>query len=142
MQAVFSSAVPVLPATATPGIAAAVPVPSRTTPIISRRTVRATDGARWRAPRRRGGAAGKNVGARPAPAVGDRRRHERHLQRRRQHLALADRRRADGQFSLDLAGAAGSVLSARAGEARSWLKPNASAVATSRAAPSFDAERA
>ena len=39
---VFSSAVPVLPATVTPGIAAEVPVPLRTTPIISRRTVRAT----------------------------------------------------------------------------------------------------
>ena len=42
-HAVFSSAVPVLPATVTPGIAAAVPVPSRTTPIISRRIVCATD---------------------------------------------------------------------------------------------------
>src|ERR1700685_3129281 len=41
--AVFSSAVPVLPATVTPGIAAAVPVPSRTTAIISLRTVRATE---------------------------------------------------------------------------------------------------
>ena len=40
--ALFSSAVPVLPATVTPGIAADVPVPERTTPIIKRRTVRAT----------------------------------------------------------------------------------------------------
>src|SRR5207253_1666698 len=38
-HSVFSSAVPVLPATVTPAIAAAVPVPSRTTPIISRRAV-------------------------------------------------------------------------------------------------------
>src|ERR1039458_1842623 len=42
-QAVFSSAVPVFPATVTPGIAAEVPVPTRTTSIISRRTVRATE---------------------------------------------------------------------------------------------------
>ncbi len=35
-QALFSSAVPVLPATVTPGIAAEAPVPSRTTPIIRR----------------------------------------------------------------------------------------------------------
>src|SRR3954471_18021228 len=37
-----SSAVPVLPATVTPGIAAAVPVPPRTTPIIMSRTWAAT----------------------------------------------------------------------------------------------------
>ena len=42
--------------------------------------------------------------ARPPPAVGDRRRDGRHLQRRRQHLALADRGRADVQFALDLRG--------------------------------------
>ena len=41
--AVFSSAVPVLPATVTPGIAAEVPVPSRTTAIIRWRIVCATD---------------------------------------------------------------------------------------------------
>ena len=40
---VFSSAVPVLPATVTPGMAAEVPVPSRTTAIIRRRIVCATD---------------------------------------------------------------------------------------------------
>ena len=45
VHSLFSSAVPVLPATVTPGIAAEVPVPSRTTPIISRRTVCATRGA-------------------------------------------------------------------------------------------------
>ena len=56
--AVFSSAVPVLPATVTPGIAAEVPVPSRTTPIIRWRTVRATAGAHRRA-RRGAGALGQ-----------------------------------------------------------------------------------
>src|SRR5665213_3260137 len=61
--AVFSSAVPVLPATVTPGIAAAVPVPERTTAIIRRRTVWATVAlltgvpATWA-----GGAAGLKVG--------------------------------------------------------------------------------
>ena len=45
-----SSAVPVLPATSTPGMRAAVPVPPRTTPIIIARTWRATRArtARWR----------------------------------------------------------------------------------------------
>ncbi len=67
---VFSSAVPVLPATTTPGIAAAVPVPSRTTPIIRWRTVRATAGliafapAAARAPGRKVG-----LGRRPPSAM-------------------------------------------------------------------------
>ena len=61
--AVFSSAVPVLPATVTPGIAAAVPVPSRTTPIIRLRTVRATDALLTNGPPPRAGTAlGSKVG--------------------------------------------------------------------------------
>ena len=71
--AVFSSAVPVLPATVTPGIAAAVPVPSRTTPIIRRRTVWATDGcSSQRCRRRRAGAAAEvkvGWGRRPPSAI-------------------------------------------------------------------------
>src|SRR5207302_6906752 len=65
----FSSAVPVLPATTTPGIAAAVPVPDRTTAIISRRTVRATELLKARVAR--AGAPGRKVGAgrRPSPAI-------------------------------------------------------------------------
>src|SRR6516165_320882 len=43
-HSVFSSAVPVLPATSTPGTAAAVPVPLRTTSTMRWRTLRATCG--------------------------------------------------------------------------------------------------
>ena len=122
VQALFSSAVPVLPATTTPGIAAEVPVPVRTTPIIRWRTVRATellstvDGTVGRASARNVG-----CGRRPPSAIVA--ATSRHLQRRRQDLALADRRRADVEFALDLATPRGSVLSAAPGRPVSWLKP-------------------
>jgi hypothetical protein len=64
-------------------------VPPRTTPIISRRRRRAR---------------GREGRLRAAPAVGDRRRHQRHLERARLHLSLADGSRSERQFASDLRG--------------------------------------
>ena len=61
-----SSAVPVLPATFTPGMAAAVPVPKPTTPIISSSIVEAILGEITRS--RLGALAGSSVGARRTPS--------------------------------------------------------------------------
>ena len=75
-------------------------MPSRTTPVISRRTVRATAGLTAGAPPApRVHPANVGAGRRPPSAIVG--RHRRHLQRRRQDLALADRGRADLQFALD-----------------------------------------
>ena len=62
---------------------------------------------------------------------------ERHLQRRREHLALADRRGADGEVVADLARRRGIVERAAPASGGSSLKPNFSAVATSFSAPSL-----
>src|SRR5262245_50403988 len=69
-HSVFSSAVPVLPATNTPGTAAAVPVPLRTTSTIRWRTVRATCGLITGTPGA-GRAPSRNVGwgRRPPSAI-------------------------------------------------------------------------
>ena len=91
-------------------------------------------------PRRRG-APGVNVGVGPAPAVGDRRRDGRHLERAGQHLTLADRRRADVEFALDLRGRAAACSRRRPRSPVRWLKPKRSAVATRRARAELDAER-
>ena len=123
MHSVFSSAVPVLPATVTPLIAAEVPVPSRTTSIISRRTVRATLALVTCAP---GGgcASGVNVGLGRRPPSAIVAATIAICSGAGQNLALADRRRADVEFALDLE-AGGSVLSAAPSMPGGWLKPNA-----------------
>ena len=88
-----SSAVPVLPATCTPGSAAAVPVPLCTTWIIRLRTVLATSSEpdSHRLPWRPQLAIADDPGRAPHAAVGDRLGDRGHLERRGQHLALADR---------------------------------------------------
>ena len=84
--------------------------PSRTTPIIRWRTVRATDGAA--APRDEPrGRAGQERRARAPAAVGDRRRDGRHLQRRRQHLRPGRSRSSRCRVRPGSAQAGGSVLS-------------------------------
>ena len=102
LQALFSSAVPVLPATVTPGIAAEVPVPSRTTPIIRRRTVRATVARSRPATPPAASRRGRKVGGGRRPPSAIVAATVRHLQGAGQDLALADRGRADVQFALDL----------------------------------------
>ena len=94
---------PVLPATRTPGIAAAAPVPTSTTASMYSRTVRAVVA---RSTRLRAGAArpARSVSGVRTPSSRDRRRDPRHLQRRRLHAPLADRRRADGELVADLVG--------------------------------------
>ena len=84
---------PSCPATWTPGRAAAVPVPPVTTP--DHQAAKRRRGLRRGHPNRAGGGPERPVldhggGAADAP-VGDRLRDRCHLQRRRQHLALADR---------------------------------------------------
>ena len=67
-----SSAVPVLPATTTPGICAFTPVPPRTTPTIRRRTVRAVFGSTTRlvgAACGEAGSASVSFGERPSSAI-------------------------------------------------------------------------
>ena len=101
----FSSAVPVLPATSTPSSAAAVPVPSSTTlrhhpGQVARRLARdrlldllrldLLDGAPVGVDR-----AGHDVRLQPHAAVADRLRDRGHLQRRGEQVALADRDAAD-----------------------------------------------
>ena len=92
-----SSAVPVLPATWTPGSAAGdagAAADHLDHQVAHRRrglAARSPRPARRRAQLR----AARDRGRQPHAAVGDRLRDGRHLQRRRQHLALADRRLAD-----------------------------------------------
>jgi hypothetical protein len=77
----------------------------------------AGDGARHRGargPRDDGGRAAVERRAGTPAALADGRRHERHLQRRGQHLALPDRRRADREIVPDLVGG----RDRRAGRAR------------------------
>ena len=140
VQGVFSSAVPVLPATTTPGIAAAVPVPERTTPIIRRRTVRATAGAGRSFDERRVRIEQERR-LRPPPAVGDRRSP-------RSPSAAASPGPRPGRspssrcpVRLGSARPAAACSQARRRCPGSWLKPNSSAVATSRAEPSLTPER-
>ena len=133
-----SSAVPVLPATLTPGIAA----PRRSRP--DDRAHEAADGARRR---RSVVAARPRSGSRPCGASAALLRRARrssprrgHLQRRRQHPALADRGRADGEVVADLL-RLGHRRARGPASAGSALKPNFSAVATSRFGPQPGAER-
>ena len=77
-----------------------------------------------------------SVGRGAHAAGADRGRHERHLQRRGQHLALADGRRADREVVADLGGG-GIVERAAPTGPGSWLKPKRSAVSTRCSAPSF-----
>ena len=102
-----SSAVPVLPATCTPGSAAAVPVPWRTTPSMSFSTVRAVAGevarpgdAAGASPAAPPGSVRRSRGRRPRSPIVP--RHDGHLQRRRLQPALADRGRAHGEVVADL----------------------------------------
>ena len=94
---------PSCPRRARPGSPPRCPCRSCTTAIIRRRTVPATAAL---IARRRGRRARGRIERRPRrpPAVGDRGGDGRHLQRRREHLPLADRCRADGQFALDRRG--------------------------------------
>ena len=133
--AVFSSAVPVLPATMTPGIAAEVPVPSRTTPIIRRRTVCATG----RSSRGSPGAAG--AARRRSAAAGGRRRRS---SPRRSPSAAALACTCPWPIAVEptssspwICAPAAACSRPRPGCPASWLKPKRSAIATSRGAPSL-----
>ena len=98
-----SSAVPVLPATWASAIAPAVPVPSTTTPTISLGQL-VGDLLRHHPHRLRVRAqllAFDDRGRLADAAVGDRLRDAGHLQRRRRHFALADRRDAEVDFFAD-----------------------------------------
>ena len=107
-----SSAVPVLPATSTPGIAA-----THAGAATDDGEHEALHGARHLRARGAHGVGRAAMGGvvverqvRPAPAQADGRSDRRHLQRRGLHAALADRRRADGQVVADLAGGRDGAL--------------------------------
>ena len=91
-----SSAVPVLPATCTPGVAAAVPAPERTTWIIIERTSWATLGISedrlWDDGVDRG-----DSGLHSAAVERDRRADAGHLERCREIAILADRGSPNGE---------------------------------------------
>ena len=131
---VRSSAVPVLPATSRRGS----PPPCRcrraTTASIIRATSRATRGSRVARAARAASSRASGCGRRPR--MRDRRRDRRHLQRRRLHAALADRRGADGEVVADLAGRRDRALGRARRSSGGSLKPKRSATSTSRSAPS------
>ena len=144
-------AVPVLPATGTPAICAAVPVPSSTTP--DHHPVQRGGGlGRDRLDHRRRAATTEHVEVRSADhlsdevrrhqlaAVGDRRADHRHLQRRHPHVALAD-----GGLGRPAAGSGrpGTCsATTRSGIRRSLSNPNRSACSRSASPPSVHAELA
>ena len=144
-RVVSSSAVPVLPATRTPGIAAAVPVPSRTTPTMRSLTARATAGRRR--PRRRLAAAGGRPRARASArsSVGAGRPPPRRSSPRRSPSAARVActrpwpiaRRADGEVVADLLAPAGSCVVAAPSMRRGRVEAEAPRPRpTSRSAPS------
>ncbi len=126
---------PVLPATTTPGIAAEVPVPERTTPIIRWRTVRATaalNAGTFAA----AGAPEANVGRGLCPSSA--------IVAATVAISRALASTWPWPMAVDptssspwICPAGGSVLSAAPGTPGAWLKPKRSAVATRRGAPSF-----
>ena len=138
---VSSSAVPVLPATSTPGICACTPVPSRTTPTIRRadgvghlrRVTRCVARGRGRA-----GSARVSFGALPASAIVDATFTICSVVACTRPWPIADEPTAR---SSPMSPAAGIVLVAAPGMPGWWLKPKRSAMFTSRLAPELGAER-
>src|SRR3954451_16255444 len=133
---VSSSAVPVLPATATPGIWACTPVPSRTTQTIRQRTVRATLGATTRvvgAARGLAGSASVSFGSRPCRPIADATRTICSAVACTRPCPIAEEPTAR---SSPISEARGIALVAAPGISGAWLKPKRSAILTSRVAPS------